>query len=169
MIKKIIFFFAWIGIFALSITGFAYIVTPNYFANVDTTSLLFKIIVLNICLIYFIISLLKLFSNFGKEEDYVIKNENGTVHISSDTVKSLVRELLLKDKDIKSLKVDCGKKGRKFYIVINLDIISNSSIGTKTTDIQNYVKNTLDEKLDLKVDVIEVRISKLSMKKEPVV
>ncbi|WP_297486836.1 alkaline shock response membrane anchor protein AmaP [uncultured Cetobacterium sp.] len=169
MIKKIIFFFAWVGIFAMSIVGFAYMVMPSYFSNIDTTSLLFKIVVLNICLIYFIISLLKLFSKFSKEEDYVIKNENGTVHISTETVKSLVKELLSKDRDIRSLKIDCGKKGRKFYIIINLEILSNSSIAAKTTDIQSYIKNTLDEKLDLKVDVIEVRISKLSMKKDPVV
>ncbi|WP_297407895.1 alkaline shock response membrane anchor protein AmaP, partial [uncultured Cetobacterium sp.] len=109
------------------------------------------------------------FSKFSKEEDYVIKNENGTVHISTETVKSLVKELLSKDRDIRSLKIDCGKKGRKFYIIINLEILSNSSIAAKTTDIQSYIKNTLDEKLDLKVDVIEVRISKLSMKKDPVV
>ena len=166
MVKKIIFFFAWVGIFVISIMGIAYIAMPKYFITVDMSSLLFKLTVLNISLIYMFISILKLFSNFPKQEDYVIKNDHGSVHISTDTVKNLIREILSKDRDIKGLKIDCGNKGKKYFVKINLDMISNSSLSTKTTDIQSLIKDNLEEKLDLKVDYIEVKISKLSIKKD---
>lgn len=167
--KKVIFFFAWIGIFLLSVTGMAYIAVPKYFVTVDTTTLIFKVVAFNICLLYLFICILKLSSNFSKTEDYVIKTEHGSVHISPDTVKNLIRELLSKDKDIKGLRIDCGNKGRKFFVKISLEILSNSSIANKTLDIQSFIKNSLEEKLDLKVDEIEVKISKLSMKKDPMV
>ncbi|MBC2851387.1 alkaline shock response membrane anchor protein AmaP [Cetobacterium sp. 8H] len=166
MVKKIIFFFAWVGIFVISIMGIAFIAMPKYFVTVDMSSLLFKLTVLNISLVYMFISILKLFSNFSKQEDYIIKNDHGSVHISTDTVKNLIREILSKDRDIKGLKIDCGNKGKKYFVKINLDMISNSSLSTKTTDIQSLIKDNLEEKLDLKVDYIEVKISKLSIKKD---
>lgn len=153
----------------LSVTGMAYIAVPKYFVTVDTTTLIFKVVAFNICLLYLFICILKLSSNFSKTEDYVIKTEHGSVHISPDTVKNLIRELLSKDKDIKGLRIDCGNKGRKFFVKISLEILSNSSIASKTLDIQSFIKNSLEEKLDLKVDEIEVKISKLSMKKDPMV
>lgn len=168
MIKKIIFFFAWIGIFVIAITGIGYIVLPQYFIAINTNSLLFKVVVFNICLIYIIVSILKLFSNFSKEKDYIIKNEQGSVHISNDTVRNLIREILSKDEEIKGLKIDCGNRGSKYFVKLILDMMSNSNLSTKTTEIQNKVKSGLETKLGLKVDYIEVKISKLSMNKDMV-
>ena len=141
---------------------------PQYFSTINTSSLIFKAVVFNICLVYICISILKLLSNFSKEKDYVIKNEHGSVHISTDTVKNLIKEILSKDNDIKGLRIDCGNKGSKYFVKLNLDMVSNNNLSNKTVDIQNLVKNNLEQKLDLKVDYIEVKISKLSIKKEGV-
>lgn len=166
MLKKIIFFFSWIGIFFISLFGIAYIVAPSHFTNIDTGSFLFKAVVFNICLVYIFVSILKLLSNFKKQEDYVMKNEHGSVHISTDTVKNLIKDQLSQDRDIKSYKIDCGNKGKKYFVKINLDLISNDSLSVKTIEIQENVKELLESKLDLKVDKIEVKISKVSIKKD---
>ncbi|MDX8335714.1 MULTISPECIES: alkaline shock response membrane anchor protein AmaP [Cetobacterium] len=168
MIKKIIFFLAWIGIFTMSILGIGYITMPQYFSTIDTSSLIFKAVVFNLCLVYVCISILKLLSNFSKEKDYVIKNEHGSVHISTDTVKNLIKEILSRDSDIKGLKIDCGSKRNKYYVKLNLDMVSNNNLSNKTVDIQNLVKNNLEQKLDLKVDYIEVKISRLSIRKDSI-
>ncbi|MGL4652489.1 MAG: alkaline shock response membrane anchor protein AmaP [Cetobacterium sp.] len=166
MIKKLIFFFAWIGIFAMAVAGIGYITMPQYFSTIDSSSLIFKVVFFNICLAYICISVLKLLSKFAREKDYVIKNEHGAVHISTDTVKNLIREILSRDSDIKGLKIDCGNRGSKYFIKLNLDMISNNNLSIKTVDIQNLIKNNLEEKLDLKVDYIEVKVSKLSIKRD---
>ncbi|MGL5088217.1 MAG: alkaline shock response membrane anchor protein AmaP [Cetobacterium sp.] len=166
MIKKIVFFFAWLGIFTISSLGIGYITMPQYFSTIDTNSLMFKVVIFNICLAYICITILKLLSKFSKQKDYVIKNDHGSVHISTDTVKNLIREILSRDTDIKGLRIDCGNRGSKYFVKLNLDMISNNNLSIKTVDIQNLVKNSLEEKLDLKVDYIEVKISKLSIKKD---
>lgn len=139
---------------------------PNYFVILETETFLFKAVFFNICLIYLLVTLFKLYTIFSKEDEYIIKNENGSVHISAETVKTLIKELLSSDKEIKGLKIDCGKRGKKFFVKISVEILSETSIAAKTTSVQNYIKNSLEEKLDLKVDEIEVKISKLSVKKD---
>ena len=71
-----------------------------------------------------------------------------------------------KDNDIKSLKIDCGNRGSKYFVKLNLDMISNNNLSAKTIDIQNLVKANLEQKLDLKVDYIEVKISRLSARRD---
>ncbi|MGL4909930.1 MAG: alkaline shock response membrane anchor protein AmaP [Cetobacterium sp.] len=166
MIKKIIFFFAWLGIFIMSIMGIVHITMPQYFSSIDVNSLMFKVIFFNICLIYITISILKLLSKFSKQKDYVIKNDHGAVHISTDTVKNLIREMLSRDSDIKGLKIDCGNRGSKYFIKLNLEMLSNNNLSQKTVNIQDLIKHNLEEKLDLKVDYIEVKISKLSIRRD---
>lgn len=152
----------------MAVIGIGYITMPQYFSIIDTSSLIFKVVVFNVCLVYICISILKLLSNFSKEKDYVIKNENGAVHISTDTVKNLIREILSKDNEIKNLRIDCGNRGSKYFVKLNLDMVSNNNLSTKTVDIQNLVKTNLEQKLDLKVNYVEVKISKLSIRKDSV-
>ncbi|WP_255492161.1 alkaline shock response membrane anchor protein AmaP [Cetobacterium sp. 2A] len=169
MWKKVVFFLAWVGIFLLSIIGISYIIMPSYFVQVDTTSLIFKFTALNICLVYFFISLLKLLSNFSKKDGYTIKNENGIINISSDSVRNLLKEVLSRDHDVKAMKIESGKRGSKFYVSVTLEILSNANIADKTVAIQNSIKEELRNKLDLNVDIVEVKISKLSIRKDSMV
>lgn len=95
-----------------------------------------------------------------------MKNEHGLVSISTETVKNLIKNQLSQDKDIKSYKIDCGNRGRKYFVKINLDLISNESLSVKTVEIQEKVKELLEDKLDLKIDKVEVKISKVSIKND---
>ena len=73
-----------------------------------------------------------------------------------------------KDSDIKGLKIECGNRGSKYFVKLNLDMISNNNLSSKTVDIQNLIKTNLEQKLDLKVDYIEVKISRLSPRRDSI-
>lgn len=165
MIKKILFFFAWVGIFILSVLGLGYILFPNLFVDFDINSLTFKVIVFNICLIYICLSILKLVSNFYKDKDYIIKTEHGKINISTETIKNFIKEILSKDSDIKGVKVVCKSRRNKQDIKLTLDMVS-VDLSSKTFEIQQLVKKNLEEKLDLKINSIEIKIEKLSIRKD---
>lgn len=166
MIKKIIFFFAWLGIFLMSITGIVYVVVPTYLVQFNTYigTLSYDIIVFIISALYFIISILKFLSLFERSKDYEIKTEDGIVYISSGSVTSFIREVLSKDKEISNIRVETSKKSRKFNIKVKLDMLSNGNISGKSSSIQNEIKSKLADKMGLEVGTIEVKISKLSVK-----
>ncbi len=166
MFKKFIFFLAWIGVFVLSLTGIVYVVMPKYFVQFNTYigTFGYDMVVLGISIVYFIICLVKFFSLFEREKDYVIKTEDGVVYISAATVTTFIRDLLSDDKDISNLKVDTFKKGRKFNIKIKLDILSNGDVSGKSMSIQNEIKNKLADKMGIEVGNVQVKISKLALR-----
>ena len=166
MIKKIIFFFAWLGIFLLSITGIVYVTIPTYIVQFNTYigTLSYDLVVFIISVIYFVISILKFLSLFERTKDYEIKTEDGIVYISSASVTSFIRELLSKDKEISNIRVETSKKGRKFNIRVRLDMLSNGNISGKASSIENEIKSKLADKMGLEVGAIEVKISKLAVK-----
>ena len=166
MFKKFIFFLAWIGVFVLSLTGIVYVVMPKYFVQFNTYigTFGYDMVVLGISIVYFIICLVKFFSLFEREKDYVIKTEDGVVYISAATVTTFIRDLLSDDKDISNLKVDTYKQGRKFNIKIKLDILSNGDVSGKSMSIQNEIKNKLADKMGIEVGNVQVKISKLALR-----
>lgn len=166
MVKKIIFFFAWIGIFLLSVAGIVYAVYPSYFINFNLDSFWVKIAVLNISVIYLLISLLKAYSKIARTKDYEVKNEHGAVVISSDTVKSTVRGILSADSDIRNMKVETKKRGKKFGVIATVDMASGVKINDKVLKLQKEIKDVLLEKLGLETDSIEIKIAKLSQNRD---
>ncbi|MGL4307791.1 alkaline shock response membrane anchor protein AmaP [Cetobacterium sp. SF1] len=166
MWKKIVFFFAWLGILVISILGAIHIISPGLLA-IDTNTLTFKIITLNICILYFIITMLKFFSIFDKKEGYKVKNDEGTIYISQESIKSIVKDILNRDPEITGMKINSGKSGGKLFVSVTLEILSNENIAAKTTAIQSAIKNELNNKFDLHIDRVEVKISKVSVKREP--
>lgn len=167
MFKKFIFFLAWIGIFILSITGIVYVAVPKYFVQfntyVDTVG--YNIIVLIISVIYFIICIVKFCSLFEKTKDYTIKTENGVVYISSDTIATFVKEKLAADRNISNAKIDTYKSGNKFNVQIKLDMISEGAVSGELEQIQRDIKNDLMREMGIDVGKVQVKISKLSLKK----
>ena len=123
--------------------------------------------VIVVSLIYLFISLLKFTTLFSREEGYVIKNQNGEVRISIDSIKSIIKEILNRDKEVRNVKIVCGRKGKKHTVTIYMDMETNKSIADKTSEIQNAVKYELQDKLQLDVSVVEVKIKKLSLKNSP--
>ena len=167
MLRKVIFFFAWLGIFVLSIVGIVYVAVPGFLVKFNIDGFMWNAAVVVISLIYFFISLLKFTSLFSKEEGYVIKNENGEVRISIDSIKNIIKEILNRDKDVRNVKIICSRKGKKHTVTIYMDMETNKSIAEKTSEIQNAVKYELQDKLQLDVNVVEVKIKKLSLKNSP--
>ncbi len=167
MLRKVIFFFAWLGIFVLSIVGIVYVAVPGFLVKFNIDGFMWNAAVVVISLIYLFISLLKFTSLFSKEEGYVIKNENGEVRISIDSIKNIIKEILNRDKDVRNVKIICSRKGKKHTVTIYMDMETNKSIAEKTSEIQNSVKYELQDKLQLDVNVVEVKIKKLSLKNSP--
>jgi uncharacterized alkaline shock family protein YloU len=57
-----------------------------------------------------------------------------------------------------------GRKGRKHLVTIYMDMETDKSVADKSAQIQNAVKYELQDKLQLDVGVVEVKIKKLSLK-----
>ena len=164
MLRKVIFFFAWLGIFVLSVAGIVYVTVPDFLVKFNIDGFMWKAMVIVISLLYLFISLLKFMTLFSKEEGYVIKNENGEVKISIESIKSIIKEILNRDKEVRNVKIICSRKGRKHAVTIYMDMETNRSIGEKTAEIQKAIKYELQEKLQLDVSIVEVKIKKLSLK-----
>lgn len=164
MLRKVIFFFAWLGIFVLSVAGIVYVAVPGFIVKFNINGFMWNTTVVLVSLIYLLISLLKFTTLFSKEEGYVIKNQNGEVKISIESIKSIIKEILNRDKDVRNVKIVCGRKGKKHTVTIYMDMETNKSIADKTSEIQNAVKYELQDKLQLDVSIVEVKIKKLSLK-----
>ncbi|MBS5038088.1 MAG: alkaline shock response membrane anchor protein AmaP [Fusobacterium sp.] len=167
MLRKVIFFFAWLGIFVLSVFGITYVAVPGFIVKFNIDGFMWNAAVIVVSLIYLFISLLKFTTLFSREEGYVIKNQNGEVRISIDSIKSIIKEILNRDKEVRNVKIVCGRKGKKHTVTIYMDMETNKSIADKTSEIQNAVKYELQDKLQLDVSVVEVKIKKLSLKNSP--
>ena len=167
MLRKVIFFFAWLGIFVLSVFGITYVAVPGFIVKFNIDGFMWNVAVIVVSLIYLFISLLKFTTLFSREEGYVIKNQNGEVRISIDSIKSIIKEILNRDKEVRNVKIVCGRKGKKHTVTIYMDMETNKSITDKTSEIQNAVKYELQDKLQLDVSVVEVKIKKLSLKNSP--
>lgn len=167
MLRKVIFFFAWLGIFVLSVFGITYVAVPGFIVKFNIDGFMWNVAVIVVSLIYLFISLLKFTTLFSREEGYVIKNQNGEVRISIDSIKSIIKEILNRDKEVRNVKIVCGRKGKKHTVTIYMDMETNKSIADKTSEIQNAVKYELQDKLQLDVSVVEVKIKKLSLKNSP--
>lgn len=167
MLRKVIFFFAWLGIFVLSVFGITYVAVPGFIVKFNIDGFMWNAAVIVVSLIYLFISLLKFTTLFSREEGYVIRNQNGEVRISIDSIKSIIKEILNRDKEVRNVKIVCGRKGKKHTVTIYMDMETNKSIADKTSEIQNAVKYELQDKLQLDVSVVEVKIKKLSLKNSP--
>ena len=75
MVKKLIFFFAWIGIFLISLVALNYILLPGQllFDNPyveKITSFEYKMAILVVAALYLFICIIKFFSLFERKKDY---------------------------------------------------------------------------------------------------
>lgn len=171
MFKKIIFFFAWIGIFLLSLLGINLILLPGKLAfssevlNPQRISLFdLKMGLLIICIIYIFLCLYKFFSLFERKKEYVRKTENGVIKISNTTINSYVVELLKKDNDIGGIKVRSEGKGKNFFVHVKLQILHQLNVAEKITEIQSKVKESLNESLGIEVKDVFINVSNISAK-----
>ena len=171
MLKKLIFFFAWLGIFLMSLIALNSILLPGQllFDNPYTekiTSFEYKMVILVVAALYLFICLIKFFSLFEGKKDYERKTENGTLKISKTTINNYVMDLLRKDPDITSIKAVSDLKGNKFLIHIKCELLAKMNIANKISYLQNLIKTDLMENLGVDVNKVVVNILKIEAREK---
>jgi len=171
MLKKLIFFFAWIGIFLISLVALNYILLPGQIVYDNPfveaiTSFQYKMIILVIAALYLFICLIKFFSLFERKKDYERKTENGTLKISKATINNYVMDLLRRDPDITGIKTVSELKGNKFFINIKCELLAKMNIANKISYLQNLIKTDLMENLGVDVNKVVVNIAKIEAREK---
>lgn len=171
MVKKLIFFFAWIGIFLISLVALNYILLPGQllFDNPyveKITSFEYKMTILVIAALYLFICIIKFFSLFERKKDYQRKTENGLLKISKSTINNYVMDLLRKDPDITGIKTVSELKGNKFFINIKCELLAKMNIANKISYLQNLIKTDLMENLGVDVNKVVVNIAKIEAREK---
>ena len=171
MFKKIIFFFAWIGIFLISLVALNYILLPGQIVYDNPyvekiTSFEYKMIILVLAALYLFICLIKFFSLFERKKDYERKTENGILKISKTTINNYVMDLLRKDPDITGIKTVSELKGNKFLINIKCELLAKMNIANKISYLQNLIKTDLMENLGVDVNKVVVNIVKIEAREK---
>jgi len=171
MVKKLIFFFAWIGIFLISLVALNYILLPGQllFDNPyveKITSFEYKMTILVIAALYLFICIIKFFSLFERKKDYQRKTENGLLKISKATINNYVMDLLRKDPDITGIKTVSELKGNKFFINIKCELLAKMNIANKISYLQNLIKTDLMENLGVDVNKVVVNIAKIEAREK---
>ena len=169
MFKKIIFFFAWVGMFVISLISLNYVLLPGqlFFNNpytANTTTFEYKLVVLVLASLYIFICLCKFFSLFERKKDYERKTENGTLKISRATINHYVSDLLRKDPDITGIKTTSELKGNKFLIYIKCELLAKINIADKIAQLQSLIKRDLNDNIGVEVNKVVVNISKIEAK-----
>ena len=171
MLKKLIFFFSWIGIFLISLVALNYILLPgqivydNPFAE-KITSFQYKMVILVLAALYLFICIIKFFSLFERKKDYERKTENGTLKISKATINNYVMDLLRRDPDITGIKTVSELKGNKFLINIKCELLAKMNIANKISYLQNLIKTDLMENLGVDVNKVVVNIVKIEAREK---
>ena len=171
MLKKLIFFFAWIGIFLISLVALNYILLPGQIVYDNPfveaiTSFQYKMIILVIAALYLFICLIKFFSLFERKKDYQRKTENGLLKISKATINNYVMDLLRRDTDITGIKTVSELKGNKFFINIKCELLAKMNIANKISYLQNLIKTDLMENLGVDVNKVVVNIAKIEAREK---
>ena len=171
MLKKLIFFFAWIGIFLISLVALNYILLPGQllFDNPyveKITSFEYKMAILVVAALYLFICIIKFFSLFERKKDYQRKTENGLLKISKATINNYVMDLLRKDPDITGVKTVSELKGNKFFINIKCELLAKMNIANKISYLQNLIKTDLMENLGVDVNKVVVNIAKIEAREK---
>ena len=171
MLKKLIFFFAWIGIFLISLVALNYILLPGQllFDNPyveKITSFEYKMTILVIAALYLFICIIKFFSLFERKKDYQRKTENGLLKISKSTINNYVMDLLRRDPDITGIKTVSELKGNKFFINIKCELLAKMNIANKISYLQNLIKTDLMENLGVDVNKVVVNIAKIEAREK---
>ena len=169
MFKKIIFFFAWVGIFIISLVSLNYVLLPGQFfydnpytANITTFE--YKMVVLVLAALYIFLCLYKFVSLFERKKDYQRKTENGTLKISRTTINNYVNDLLRKDSDITGIKTTSELKGNKFLIFVKCELLAKINIANKIAQLQELIKTDLNDNIGVEVNKVIVNISKIEAK-----
>jgi len=176
MIRKLIYFIAWVGIFILSLLGLLWSVSPHILQSVlgkfvAITPRCTRIFIFAASVLYFFLALWRIRIRSKKEDNYEIRTTDGVVTVSPQIITDYVRDSLRQDEDIKNLKVETIRNDRKFNIKIKTELATNGNVAEKSIHIQNKIKREVADKIGINIGEVEVKIAKFINKaaKEPAV
>ena len=182
---KLIFLLAIIGGLGLIFSGFAYALSPDKLISIydqilsKILEMFSKIPILKkiteirtisrmvigfVSFIYLFAYISRIFSKLDSAPNYEIKTDDGTVSVSPSIVNNYVKEILKNDEEIKNLKVETLKHGKKFDIKMKADIATDESVADKSAAIQNNVRNEISEKIGIEIGQVELIVAKLLKK-----
>ncbi|MGF6906186.1 alkaline shock response membrane anchor protein AmaP [Fusobacterium sp. PH5-44] len=195
MFKKIIFFLgklifllAIIGGLGLIFSGFAYVLSPDKMIStydqfllkivqvfskfpllnkITEIRIVSRIVIGFISCIYLFAYISKILSKLDSAPNYEIKTDDGTVSVSPSIVNNYVKEILKNDEEVKNLKVETIKHGKKFDIKMKADIATDESVADKSAAIQNSIRNDVSEKIGIEIGQVELVVAKLLKKSKP--
>lgn len=185
---KLIFLLAVIGGLGFIFAGFAYVLSPDkliatydqflskileMFSKVPVLKkiteirTISRIVIGLVSFTYLFAYISRIFSKLDSAPNYEIKTDDGTVSVSPSIVNNYVKEILKNDEEVKNLKVDTIKHGKKFDIKMKADIATDESVADKSAAIQNNVRNEISEKIGIEIGQVELIVAKLLKKIKP--
>lgn len=167
MIKKIIFFLAWVGIFLASLVGINYVFMPNSLAFSDIylrsfTNFEIRILVLVLAIVYLFLSIYKFLSLFETNKDFIKKTENGSINISQSTVNNFVSDLLKNDSTLSNSKVSSRKQGKKVVVEVKTSVVLPIKTMDKISSLQEMIKKGVLDYIGIEVNEVKINILKVS-------
>ena len=168
MLKKFIFFLAWIGILILSVLGINFVLFPDQYIfsfPILTRLSIFelKMIILSVSVLYLFLVLYRFISLFERKKEYEKVTPNGVVKISNTTINNYVLDLLKKDREVSNIKVSSERKGKKFFIYVKFQILEQLNVTNKIVSVQNLIKEELNNNIGIEVKEVIVNVSGLSV------
>lgn len=139
--------------------------------NGGTTSTI--ILVVNI--VFMLVSIKCIFfgtTNKKKETDgqgVLLQNENGKLMISKETIESLVNTIITQFESVAGATSNISlNKENNLIITLNLNVRENVIIKELSANLQEKIKTTIKETLDLEVKEVNIKIKNYTAKKENV-
>lgn len=168
LLKKTVFFLAWIGILCLSLLGLNYVFLPQslafgYNALGGIGPFFQKMIILAISILYIILTIYKFLSNFEKSENYIQSTEHGVINIASQTLDNYILELLRRDISLENIRVKSVCNGKKIKVDIKTDVVTVVNVLNKVREIQELVKREVKNGIGVDINDVQVNLEKLAL------
>ncbi len=158
--NKIFSSLAWIVTFFLSLFGIVYIIIPELLPF-KLNLFLIKMILLNVCIVYLILTILKFCSLFKRKKDYEINAPEGKIIVSTSSIKMFVLKTLENDNNISIVSVEPYKKGKNFNLKIELELLNNTNLSEKIIEIQEKLQDSGKKILGIEISSVSLKVTKI--------
>ena len=88
-------------------------------------------------------------------------SQDGKITVSSNSIKSMVKEAIASDPEVNLNKVETIRKRDKFNLILSIEANSNINLAEKTASIQDHIKKLLKRNIGIEIDHVEVKLLKI--------
>ena len=160
----LLFFIGWIGVFILALGGILLGIVPGYISEyVNVFELNTKIIIIGISIFYFILFLKKISDIFdsGEEENYVMKNENGSIRITLSSIENLIKGIVKNADFIKESKIKGKIDKDDVKVVIKAGVNSIPDLNEEVNKLQKEIIEYIDRVAGITIKNVDIIVSKV--------